>query len=171
MIRHYAFPSVGSSRCPPPHMTADTISLMLYTDGVSDHPVLKDFSPKRLCWFLRDCRMDRRFLWPKASVHLVLKSLSWRVSVLIQTKHLIDRQCPQLDSRIIRCYCLLCFSSAIHPMHLEYGPPDHPMVSVDLRLLAVYQLHRRLHRWYCRFIRRCLFPSFSSHLQLAVAST
>jgi hypothetical protein len=39
----------------------------------------------------------------KASVHPVLKSLFWRVSVLIQTRHQIDQQCPHLHRRIIRC--------------------------------------------------------------------
>jgi hypothetical protein len=29
-------------------------------------------------------------------------------------------------------------------------------------LHAVYQVHRRLHQWYRRFIRQCQFPSFSS---------
>jgi hypothetical protein len=43
----------------------------------------------------------------KVSVHLVLKSLSWRVSILIQTRLRIDRQCPHLHRRIIWCYCLL----------------------------------------------------------------
>jgi hypothetical protein len=77
---------------------------MLYTDGASVHLVLKDFSLKCLCWFLRDRQIDLCFLLPKASIHLVLvlKSLSWRVSVLIQTRHRIDRQCPHLDRRICK---------------------------------------------------------------------
>jgi hypothetical protein len=32
---------------------------MLYTDGASDHPVLKDSSPKPYCPHLRDHRMNR----------------------------------------------------------------------------------------------------------------
>jgi hypothetical protein len=63
MNRRYAFPCVGSSgatsRCPPPHMTVDTIHPTLYTDSVSVHPMLKDSSPKPYCLLLRDHRMNR----------------------------------------------------------------------------------------------------------------
>jgi hypothetical protein len=45
------------------------------------------------------------------SVLPALKLQSWRVSILIQTKRQIDRRCPHLDRRIIRCYCLLQLSS------------------------------------------------------------
>jgi hypothetical protein len=91
--------------------------------------VLKASQPKRLCMLLRDRRIDRRFLLTKASVHPVLKRLSWCVSVLIQTERQIDRWCPLSDRRIIRCYCLRSSSSAIHPTHLETGLSDHPTVS------------------------------------------
>jgi hypothetical protein len=64
----------------------------------------------------------------KASDHLVLKASSWRVSVWIQTKRRIDRRGPHLDRRIIRCYCLLCSSSAIRPTLLNNGRSVHPTV-------------------------------------------
>jgi hypothetical protein len=63
-----------------------------------------------------------------ASVHPVLKALSWRVSVLIQTKRRIDRRCPHTDRRIIRCYCLRFFFSATRPMLLKNGLSVHPTV-------------------------------------------
>jgi hypothetical protein len=88
----------------------------------------------------------------------VLKRLSWRVSISIQTKRRIDRRCLHSDRRIIRCYCLRCSSSASRPTLLENGPSVHPTVP---RVSLVYQLVRRLHRrllfWYRRFIRRCVF--------------
>jgi hypothetical protein len=108
---------------------------MLYTDSASVHPVLKDFSPKRLCMMLRDCRINRRYLWPKASVHPVLKRLSWRVSVLIQTERRIDRRCPHSDRRVIWCYWLHCSSSAIHSAHLQTGSSVHPTVPTSFCLL------------------------------------
>jgi hypothetical protein len=108
---------------------------MLYTDGASVHPVLKDFSPNRLYWFLRNHRIDRRCSLTKASFHPVLKSLSWRVSVLIQTEHQIDRRCPQSDRRIIQCYCLRCSSSASRPTLLENGPSVHPTVLTSFQPL------------------------------------
>jgi hypothetical protein len=37
----------------------------------------------------------------------VLKGLSWCVSVLIQTRHRIERRCPHLDRQIIWCSCSL----------------------------------------------------------------
>jgi hypothetical protein len=57
---------------------------------------------------------DRCFLLTKVLVHPALKGSSWRVYVWIQTKRRIDRRCPHLDCRIIRCYCLRCSSSATH---------------------------------------------------------
>jgi hypothetical protein len=57
----------------------------------------------------------------------VLKRLSWRVSVFIQTRHRIDRRCPYSDRRIIRCYYLRFFS-ATHPTLLKNGPSVHPTV-------------------------------------------
>jgi hypothetical protein len=64
----------------------------------------------------------------KASDHPVLKALSWRVSVLIQTERRIDRRCPHSDHRIIRCYCLRCSSSATRLMLLNNGRLVHPTV-------------------------------------------
>jgi hypothetical protein len=64
----------------------------------------------------------------KASDHPVLKALSWRVSVWIQTERRIDRRGPHLDRRIIRCYCLRCSSSATRPTLLGNGPSVHPTV-------------------------------------------
>jgi hypothetical protein len=64
----------------------------------------------------------------KASDHLVLKTSSWRVSILIQTERRIDRRCPYPDRRIVRCYCLCCSSSATRPTHLQNGPSVHPTV-------------------------------------------
>jgi hypothetical protein len=108
---------------------------MLYTNGASDHPVLKTPRPKCLGYLPRDRRIDRRFPLTKSSVHPVLKTSSWRVSVLIQTKRRIDPQCPHSDRRIIRCYCLRCSSSAIHPAHLGIGLSVHPTVSTSFDML------------------------------------
>jgi hypothetical protein len=135
MIRRYLSLVVGSSdatsRCLHrtwPLKFSDITAPTLYTDGVSVHPMLKDASPKRLCMLLRDRRIDRRYLWPWASVHPALKRLSWRVSVSIQTKRRIDRWCPHLDLWIIRCYCLCCSSSTTRPTLLENGPSVNPTV-------------------------------------------
>jgi hypothetical protein len=97
------------------------------------------------------------------SVHPVLKLQSWCVFVLIQTKRWIDRRCPYLDRQIIRCYCL----SLLCLFHLSGATRKHTVGSCDglckLSFLhAVYQVHRHLHQWYRRFIRRYQFPSFSS---------
>jgi hypothetical protein len=117
-------PSTSLSRC----SSADTIVLMLYTDGASVHPVLKTSRPKHLCMLLCDRRIDRCFLLTKVSVHPVLKGSSWRVSVLIQTKRRIDQRYPFSDRRIIRCYCLRFFFSATRPTLLKNGPSVHPTV-------------------------------------------
>jgi hypothetical protein len=96
-----------------------------------------------------------------ASVHPVLKASSWRVSILIQTKHRMDRRCPHSDRRIIRCYCLRCSSCASRPTLLENGPR---FIQCCLGFHLVYQLVRRLHRCllsrYRRFIWRSPFFFF-----------
>jgi hypothetical protein len=111
--------------------------------------------------------MDRHFTLTKASNHPVLKALSWRVSISIQTERQIDRRCPHSDRRIIRCYCLRCSSSATRPTLLGNGPSVHLMVPrVSPSVPTHRRLHRRLLSRYHRFIRRYQFPSFSSRLQL-----
>jgi hypothetical protein len=87
--------------------------------------------------FWKLCLSERQSIYTSfmASVHPVLKVSSWRVSVLIQTKHRIDRRCPHSDRRIIRCYCLRCSSSASYPTHLEYRPSDHPTVLTSFQPL------------------------------------
>jgi hypothetical protein len=65
----------------------------------------------------------------------VLKTSSWCISVLIQTKRRIDRRCTHSDRRSIRCYWLCCFFSAIHPAHLGKGLSVHPTVSTSFCLL------------------------------------
>jgi hypothetical protein len=117
-------PSTSLSRC----SSADTTVPTLYTDGASVHLVLKTLRPKRLCMLLRDRRIDRCFPLTKASVHPVLKTSSWCVSVLIQTERRIDQRCPHLDCRNILCYYLCCSSSATRPTLLENGPSVHPTV-------------------------------------------
>jgi hypothetical protein len=97
----------------------------------------------------------------------MLKASSWRVSVLIQTKRRIDRRCPHSDRRIIRCYCLRCSSSATRPTHLEIGQSVHPTVPrVSTSVPTRPTIAPTLAIWYRQFIRRCLFPFFSSRLQL-----
>jgi hypothetical protein len=120
-------PSTLLSRC----RSTDTTALALYTDGLSDHSVLKDSSPNLTV------RIFETIGWTAAppSVHPVLKLQSWHVSVLIQTERRIDQRCPHLDHRFIRCYRLRCFSSAIHPTHLETGLSDHLTVSTSFCLL------------------------------------
>jgi hypothetical protein len=127
MNRRLLFRSIGSSGAPPTSHSRWTAPT-LCTDGVSVHPVLKDFSPNRLCWFLHNRWIDRRFPLTKASVHPVLKSLSWCVSVFIQTRYRIDRRCPYSDRQIIRCYNLRFLFSATHPTLLENGLSVHPTV-------------------------------------------
>jgi hypothetical protein len=60
-----------------------------------------------------------------ASVQLLLKASSWRVSVSIQTKRRIDQRCPHSDYRIIRCYYLHFFFSATRPTLLKM---DHRFI-------------------------------------------
>jgi hypothetical protein len=77
------------------------------------------------------------------SVHSVLKLQSWRVSVLIQMKRQIDRQCPHSDRRIIQCYYLRSSSSALIRHILEFDRRIIRQCQLRLACCAVYQLHRR----------------------------
>jgi hypothetical protein len=47
----------------------------------------------------------------------------------------LARLCPYSDCRVIRCYCLRCSSSAIHPAHLQNGSSVHPTVPIQFGLL------------------------------------
>jgi hypothetical protein len=108
-----------------------------------------------------------------ASVHPVLLNLSWCVSVLIQTECQIYLRSNQPDSRFIRCYCLLLlwfFQSSDACNNWTVGSSDsaswlEPSRSVPSTLTHTLTLVPRYCRW------RCLFPSFSLHLQLVFAST
>jgi hypothetical protein len=119
--------------------------------------VLKTSWPKRLCMLLRDRRIDRCFLLTKASVHPVLKGLSWCVSVLFKLGHQIDRRFGPMDRRFIQCLCLRGLSSSTRPTQLECGLSVHSTVPIQLAFCAVYQVHRRSPLGYRRFIRRCHF--------------
>jgi hypothetical protein len=67
----------------------------------------------------------------------VLKTSSWRVSVLIQTERQIDRRCPHLDRQIIRCYYLCCSSSATRLMpRVSPSVPTHPTIAPTLAILV-----------------------------------
>jgi hypothetical protein len=127
MNRCYTFSRRRFIRCPPCHLAVEDLLTQL----------LRRYTPtiRRIIWCWRTPRQNpivRIFEtvgWTTAplSVHPVLKLQSC-VSVLIQMKRRIDR-------RIIRCYCLRCSSSAIHPAHLETGPSVHPTVSTSIGLL------------------------------------
>jgi hypothetical protein len=97
--------------------------------------MLKTPRPKRLWLLSHDRPIDRCSPLTPTSVHPVLKTSSWRVSVLIQTECRIDWRCPLSDRRITRCYYLRYSSSTIHPTHLETRPLVHPTVSTSFGLL------------------------------------
>jgi hypothetical protein len=100
------------------------------------------------------------------SVHPVLLNLSWRVSILIQTEHRIDRRSNQLDRRFIRCYCLLLlcfFQSSDICRNWTIGSSDgasslEPSRGVPSTLTHTLTLVPR----YRRFIWRCFFFFFAS---------
>jgi hypothetical protein len=132
MIRRYFFQGVGSSGAPPTSLCRwGSLTQLLRRYAPTVRRIIR-------CWrpcvqvasvsFHADHRIDRRFTLTKASNHPVLKASSWHVSVWIQTEHRIDRRGPHSDRRIIRCYCLLCSSSATRPTLLENGPSVHPTV-------------------------------------------
>jgi hypothetical protein len=121
MNRCYAFPGRRFIWCPPRHLAVAALLTQLFRRYT---PTVRRF----ICMLLRDRRIDRCFPLTKASVHPVLKTSSWCVSVLIQTERRIDQRCPHLDCRNILCYYLCCSSSATHPTLLENGPSVHPTV-------------------------------------------
>jgi hypothetical protein len=149
----YAFPWRRFIRCPPRHLAVEDLLTQLlrhYTSAV--RWIIR-------CWrlltqggtvcFKYNRQIDWRFPLTKALVHPVLKTSSWCVSVLIQTERQIDRRCPHLDRRIIRCYYLCCSSSARRPTLLENGPsvhstvrrvsisvPTHPRIAPTLDILV-----------------------------------
>jgi hypothetical protein len=129
MNRCLLFPSVGSSNAPlTSHIRWDSLTQLFrrYAPTVSRiFQCWRPPQPSHLCYLPRDRRIDWRYPLTKASDHPVLKALSWRISVLIQTERRIDWRHPHSDRRIIRCYYLRCSSSATRPTLLEIGPSVH----------------------------------------------
>jgi hypothetical protein len=75
--------------------------------------------------------------------------------------------CPPSDRRIIRCYCLRCSSSATRPTHPEIGSSVHPTVPmVSTSVLTCPTIALMLAISVPSVHPTCLFPSFSSHIQL-----
>jgi hypothetical protein len=105
---------------------SDRTTPTLCTDGASVHLVLKDFSPNCLCLFLHNRRIDRCFPLTKALVHPVLKSLSWRVCVFIQTRHRIDQRCPMSDHPVLPSLLLFLFHSSCATRKHTVGSSDGP---------------------------------------------
>jgi hypothetical protein len=161
MIWRYVFPSVGSSGA--------TSRCLHHTWPLTQ--LFRRYAPTHRwiirCWRPRGQNLSGSFHatvgWTVAdpSVHPVLLHESWRVSVLFELDHQIDRRFLPMDHRFIQRYCLLFFS-ATRPTLLENRPSIHPMVPW---FSPVYQLvrplHRRLLSRYRRFIRRCHFFFFS----------
>jgi hypothetical protein len=135
MNRCYAFSRCRFIRCPPRYLVVeDLLTQLLWRYTPMVRRIIRCWKTPRQYLTIRIFESVR---WTAAlpSVHLVLKLQSWRVSVLIQTKRRIDRWCPHSDRRIIRCYCLRCSSSSIHPAHLETGPSIDPTMSTSFGLL------------------------------------
>jgi hypothetical protein len=133
MIWHLCFSRASVHPVPLPHHIAVEVLWHNWSDamlrrhvGSSGAEGLASKSPL----FASNWPSDRPTLTVnKASDHPVLKALSWRVSVQIQTECRIDRRGPHSDRRIVRCYCLPCSSSATRPTLLNNGPSVHPTVS------------------------------------------
>jgi hypothetical protein len=98
-------------RCPYPHHLAVEVLWQNWSDVIQQWCVRSSGAKGLLTKtsvFVSSRPSDRPTLpLTKASVHPVLKSLSWHVSMLIQTRHQIDRRYPHLYYRIIWCYYLL----------------------------------------------------------------
>jgi hypothetical protein len=164
MIRRYVFSGVGSSgatsRYPPLHMTVDTNHPTLQPKHVGSSSA-EDFTDKTL--LLASLRpSDEPMHTPL--VHPVLKSFESGALCLDSSSHQIDRQCPHLDRRFIRCYYLLLlhfFHSSDACRKWTVGSSDgaswlNPLHSVPSPLMLVSTLTSSYHR----FIWWCLFPSF-----------
>jgi hypothetical protein len=167
MNRCYAFSGRRIIRCPPHHLVVAALLTQLFRRIT---PMHRRFNQ---CW--RPCgqtvsvSFHATVGWTAAdpSVHPVLKASSWCISVLFKLDHRIVQRFPPKDRRFIRRCCLRGFSSPNHPTQLGKGPSVHLTVSSEFQSLrSVPSAPTLLHRWYRRFIRRCLFPSFSSRLQL-----
>jgi hypothetical protein len=135
MNRCYPFQGVGSSGAPPTsHSRWGSLTELLRHYALTVRWIIR-------CWRPHSQIVSVSFHatvgWTAAdpSVHPMLKAPSWHVFVLIQTERRIDRRCPLLDRRIIRCYYLRCSSSAIHLAHLETWPSDHSTMSASIYLL------------------------------------
>jgi hypothetical protein len=127
MIRRYAFTGVGSSgatsRCPPLHMTLDTIDL---THRRFIRYSAEYFTAKTL--LLASSRSSDESLIHRRFIQCYCSSLCASLSCL--------NSAPVLPSN----------RPSVHLAHLQNGPSVHPTVPVDYSLCAVYQVLRRIYR-------------------------
>jgi hypothetical protein len=122
----YPFQGVGSSGVPPTSLSRwGSLTELLWRYAPTHRQIIRCWRPR--CQILT-VSFHVTIGWTAAdlSVHPVLLCWSWRVSVLFELDHQIDRWFPPMDRQFIRRYWLRGFISATCPTQLETGPSVHP---------------------------------------------
>jgi hypothetical protein len=140
--------------------SADTTAPTLYTDGASDHLMLKDSSPKPYCPHLRDRRMNCcPTVGSSGAEAPVLARLCLDLNEA-SDRPMVSSLRP-LDHPVLLALLLLLSNSSGATIKWTVGSSDGALVFTQVYQL-VRPLHRRLLSRYRRFIRQCHFFSFLS---------
>jgi hypothetical protein len=100
-------PSTSLSHC----RSADTTALMLYTDGTSDHPMLKDSLPKPYCPHLRDRRMNRCSTVGSSVAEALVLACLCLDSNWVSDRPTVSQLRPSIHLVLLTLLLLLCNSS------------------------------------------------------------
>jgi hypothetical protein len=154
---------------------ADTSVLTLCSDSASDHPILNDSSPKPYCPHLRGRRMNRCSTVGSSGAEAPVLVRLCLDSNEASNRPTVSPLRPSVNPVLLTSLHLLCNSSGTSRNLTigSSGPTDFAapplqfiwcILKLDRRIIqrcqlhfaycVVYQVHRRLHRWYCLFIRR-----------------
>jgi hypothetical protein len=102
------------------------------------------------------------------SVHPLLKASSWRVSALFKLNHripMVPSNEPSVHPTLLSLWFLFSNSSDATRKGTVGSSNGIKLTPVVAQCTKCFDA---MHRWYCWFIWRCLFPSFSSHFQLNI---
>jgi hypothetical protein len=137
--------------------SADTTALTLYTDGASDHPVLKDSSPKPYCLHLQERRMNRCSTVGSSGAEAPVLARLYLDSNEASDRPTVSSIRPSDHLVLISSLLLLCNSSGAS-RNLTVRSSDGVIFILPPAQCTNYI--DAMHRWYRRFIRRCLFFFF-----------
>jgi hypothetical protein len=137
--------------------SVDTTAPMLYTNGTSDHPVLKDSSPKLYCLHLQERRMNRCSTVGSSGVEAPILARLCLDSNEASDRPTVSSLRPS-DHPVLLSSLLLLYNSSGASRNLTVRSSDGVIFILPPAQRTNY--NDAMHRWYRRFIWWYLFVFF-----------